>query len=258
MPAKKSKKKNKSKPKKQQFAFASLVVAALLSLILIGFATQLVYKSFSDKENPSDTTCELGDKDLCIFFSNTNTKPSFRADVAALNNKGVATNSVFETDGDDNVHVTTSEKGHALEYQVIDQIIYLKAADGVWWKQALNMQTQAKYLDSFDYTFEDEEDVEPENRATYTSLEPEWFNSMYCFKYLVVDPASPGKKQYIWFDSQEYLLRRTITQDSGNTVDSTIIYKDVSITEPKDSKVLGPNQHIPPGKSEPETLPTTP
>jgi hypothetical protein len=74
----------------------------------------------------------------------------------------------------------------------------------------------------------------------------------------VNDAKLPGSTGYIWFDMEEYLLRRYRLESSGSIMDVSFTYEDISITEPSEVKILGPNQYILPGQNEPQTLTAAP
>jgi hypothetical protein len=255
--------KKPQKKNKQKRPHIGLIAAAAVSLVLIVIASWQVFNlrnSVSDNNKKSGgVTCQTDDKELCIFFLNFNQKETFRANITSTDGKGAKTTSVFDAEGDKKSRVVVDGKGYKFEYIAIDKLIYFKATSGTWWKQALDLKTKEKYLEKYVYNFEEQVDqTDPEKKITYEYIGPDWVGDYYCFKYEITDPAKSGEKQYIWFDNQEFLLRRVLTQKSNTGTDSTITYPDIKISEPTPVKVLGPNQHVLPGKAEPETLPASP
>jgi outer membrane lipoprotein-sorting protein len=66
---------------------------------------------------------------------------------------------------------------------------------------------------------------------SFKNLGTEACGSLTCYKYQVSDTAIPGK-QYVWFDTSSYKLRRWQYINGSDTTDMTLSYSTVTITAP--------------------------
>jgi outer membrane lipoprotein-sorting protein len=68
---------------------------------------------------------------------------------------------------------------------------------------------------------------------TYKNLGTEACGNLTCYKYQVTTATAAGAKQYVWFDTTSYQLRRWQYSDSSTgTTDMAISYQPVTISQP--------------------------
>lgn len=247
-----------TQPKRNQPrpAFIGLIIAATLSVVAICIASWLVYDSRqTENEKTEDIACTLNDEELCKFFTVNGAQSAYKAVVTTTSSKGVRTTVNYENDGENRARYRIKEGKTTHEYIIIDKIIYMKAADGTWWKQILSTEKLKEYSRGYDFRFRTPSPAIPDSdRVTFTMYSTEWYVYPYQLKYQVNDPASPGETSFIWFDTEDYLLKRYLRQGSDGTMDVTFTFGDVIISEPSEVKILGPNQYILPGGTKPETI----
>ena len=71
-----------------------------------------------------------------------------------------------------------------------------------------------------------------DKRIQYKSMGKEKCGKLTCYKYQVVDPASAGTTNYVWFDTKDYRLQRWYGKDANGTNDFVITYGSVKISTP--------------------------
>lgn len=236
------------------------VIIALLAVGGIGYFVINKTKNDQKKSTGSlqealkNAKCGYSDKDLCKFFTSYKAQ-KYDGVVSRSESDGKKTTTTVLTEGEDKTHFKV-EGETSYEMIVIGSITYIKAADGTWWKKAVAGGDTDPATDL-------EEDAkveisEPENteqaKADYKKLDKEKCGDLTCFKY---QQTSSSGIHYIWFDDQDYLLRRTYGQTESFKADSTYSYQKVSIKEPTPVKELGENQYLVPGQTQPTTLPKT-
>ena len=207
-------------------------------------------------KKPLNPNCEYKDPDLCKFFNNYKDLPSFTM-VSNSKYEGVAMESKFESQGQNKTHIVTSESGkESMNIITIGDTTYTKDyTDNKWFKQTYKPDPNATPTPANDLkdTFNDKKQME--DKTEYKALGKEACGSMMCFKYQVITPGNQDSTDYIWFDDNDYLLRKqsTTTKD-GNTSESTFSYDSVSITEPSPVKEgepgMGTVRSSAPGMSE--------
>jgi len=199
--------------------------------------------------------CDYNDKDLCKFFSSWKAQGSYSV-LSTSEADGQKTTTNMQVEGND-AHITVSG---AVTYDVISigQDTYTKAADGTWWKQTTANDTATQYKDNAKVDLKDPDTTTTAaSKVTYTKLGKEKCGNLTCFKYQEVDPGDAKTTTLLWFDDHDYQLRRTQTTNEGGTFDATYSYNSVKVGVPSPVKVLGANQYLIPGQSEPTTLPST-
>ena len=77
---------------------------------------------------------------------------------------------------------------------------------------------------------------------TFKSLGTQACGSMTCYKYQVMDSATPSATQYVWFDNSQYKLREWQYTDGSNSTTMDITYGNVSITMPSPVESLSQMQ----------------
>jgi Tfp pilus assembly protein PilX len=252
-----------SRRSQRGIAHLVLIIIIFAVLGLIGFAGYKVV-SGKDGEKAADSiarkaaeaACTETDKNICKFQSSWKEQKYYTLK-SKTTADGQTSESTYQAEGDKRFHMTLSGE-MAYEIIVIDNDTYTKAANGTWWKQTNKPEEASKYAQDFDFDDNDSDSSseEPKNTTTYKNLGKEACGNLTCFKYQVVDSSAPNDKEYIWFDTKDYQLRRTLSESSDGTVsDSTFSYEKISIKVPSPVKELGPNQYLMPGASEPTTLP---
>lgn len=220
-------------------------------------AQQQTANTATNEQKPNAYVCDYTDQDLCKFFNNWQQRKSYKLTMTQVA-EGVSTTNTFEaTEDGKRFHSILDVATNPYETIVIDSTSYIKDnVDGKWWRQVSKPEaiadSKAQYDPEFDAT---QGDQEPAKRIEYKKLEKEACGQLQCFKYQIVDPASTGTKEYLWFDDKDYQLRKMRTEASGMTMEQVFSYEPVTINVPAPIKELGPNQFFMPGSSEPQNMP---
>jgi len=164
---------------------------------------------------------------------------------------GGSTTMIYDMDGDTVKYRTTSSgEGMESDMIVIEDTTYIKDfKDGKWWKQTqkpgeVNDEIESKMEE---YVANDAEEEEAEFVKTkYNNLGKEACGDLTCYKYEQLDPndgtESAGKRLF-WFDTDDYLLRKDLSEYGEFSSESEYFYEDVSVEKPS------PTKDVPEGKN---------
>lgn len=197
--------------------------------------------------------CDYDDKDLCKFFTSYKVQKYYTVNTTNESD-GEKTTMLLKSEGTDKSYFKM-DGSTPYEVITIGKTTYTKAADGTWWKQTLPNNTASNLEDGAKTTFTEPESTDTASKTTYKKIGKEACGNLTCFKYQEIDPSDTATTTYLWFDDNDYQLRRTSSEGNGSKSDATYSYDKVSITEPTPVKELGANQFLMPGQSEPTTLP---
>jgi outer membrane lipoprotein-sorting protein len=210
-------------------------------------------------EKLANAKCEYDDKDLCKFFVSWKEHDSYKM-VSDNTDKetGQSSRLSIEVDGEDSHSIMTGEFASEI-IAIGTRTTYTKATDGTWWKKTVPESAKPEettITESKPDFKEPETDEMTTEKTEYKALGKEACGSLTCFKYQVIDSTAADTTSYIWFDTKDYQLRRTLSDGASYKSDMTFEYDDVQINAPATFKELAENQVIIPGQSEPMTIPT--
>ena len=194
-----------------------------------------------------NTNCKLNDPELCRYMDKSikmadSYKTGFIGSSTTTDKTGKKSESRWEM-RDDRTHFVTLENGkEQSNIIVIGNTTYTKdLSDNKWTKFTLKSEQGDKNLFSFDVeemknrfkdTIKDTED-----KMTYKSLGKESCGSLTCFKYEIINPLVTDIKEYVYFDDQEYIMRKMRIEDKSGLVTETMFeFKTVTIDEPSPIK----------------------
>lgn len=210
--------------------------------------TASVANSPAAEEAKSACDDALGDEEFCKFAANFNSLGSYKA---TLTTSGPDGNSVLEmeVDASGNSSIVTKEGGKETSAMIyLDKVSYLKnSTDNSWIKYDTGSATDQAPTDlSNDVNIDfDQSDIPEADQVKYNKIGEEDCGGSKCLKYEIVDPATPKSKQFVWFDTKDYQLRRWSSTEGGNTSDMVITYSEVKITAPspvKEMNLDGPTE----------------
>jgi hypothetical protein len=252
-----------------QRGIAHIIEIVVIAVILLGVGGVIVWRVLeSQKAQPNASTgqpaasvaCNLADKDLCKFLTSWKSAGNFKVTTTQTAN-GQSTSSTMEISNEGkNFHMTMTVNGKPHETIIIGDVTYTKDhTDGKWWKQtaAKSETTPATNPKSFEFS-EPADSSKPDaaKEPTYTRIGQEVCGSLQCFKYQVNNPDTRDQKQYIWFDTKDYQLRRMRLESPEFTSDQTFTLGSSAVNAPSPTKDLPANQQIVPGSDTPITVPT--
>lgn len=187
--------------------------------------------------------CKYNDPDLCKFVNNWKTLKDYSIK-STSSYQGQKSDISMQISGEDKSHIVMSQSGkESFNVITIGDTTYTKDfTDNKWWKQKASKQ-EAEIKDKYTLKF-DESDKETEDKTTYKSLGKEPCGNLTCFKYEVINPEMAGTQEFIWFDTNQYLLRKMVTKSKEGETEMTFDYSGVNITAPSPTKDAKDNQFI--------------
>jgi outer membrane lipoprotein-sorting protein len=245
-------------------AHLGLILLLVVVVGMVGFAGWRVTQKGKEKDSSLATAvkqvaakCDLDDKDLCKFMTSWKNNKYYTVKTVDTSD-GKSSQATYQSEGTDKFHMSATGE-NSFEMITIGDTSYTKdAKDGKWWKQTLKPEEKKQYSMDDNLKFDDSSKDEPEaDKTTYKKLSKEPCGNRQCFKYQVIDPENKGSTEFIWFDDQDYQLRREMTQNAdGSKSEMTFSYDKVSITAPSPVKEVAPNQVVIPGASQPMDMPS--
>ncbi len=256
MPKAIRKKKKVIKSYKSSFKFRGksnifIIIAIVVVVLGIGGFYMLSQKGGSSalsvpsmKAVTLNPNCELKDPELCKFVNNWVNQKTYSV-TSTSSMGGESSEYVMEVDGTDKTHMVMKQNGKEnMNTITIGNTTYtLDYTDNKWWKETYDPQ---KFKDSVAGQMKDEQanfddKTAAKDNTTYKFITKEACGDKTCFKYQIVDPTSSDTTTYIWFDDQEYRMRKMRIEDKTNGVsESVYTYDNVNISAPSPVKEGSP------------------
>jgi hypothetical protein len=176
------------------------------------------------------------DNSLCAFANHTNiASQQYTANGTATSGTDVTSTYTVQNDGKGNTEVSYSSNGKQISAITLDGSTYLQTGANTTWLEysgsSLGSATTVPNPTSgFNLNFTKSTPagvtVTKDGTATCGNLE--------CYKYKVVNASTPTTTEYVYFDTNDYLLRQWTSNDtsSGVLVNLTFSYLPVTITKP--------------------------
>jgi hypothetical protein len=173
------------------------------------------------------------DSDLCKFVAAEAASPFEKtSSILTLNgtSSGQTTSGTISQDGKGNNSLSLTSNGTTINTVALDGHNYAQASAGGPWidygtTASSTTTTPDTSLTSFLGTL---------STTTYKKLANEACGNLTCFKYQIVDKTNPSATQYVWFDNQQYLLRKYFESglSGSDSLTMTIAYQSVNIAKP--------------------------
>jgi hypothetical protein len=201
--------------------------------------TQLQTVADTDKTAVRACNDVIQDRDLCRFTGKYNLDGvSFQMTITTSGKDGTGT-SVFQSDGRGNTSMTQQIDGLSSSFILLGKVSYMKDnTDGKWFKFPPSDSSVPKPTNPNNAITVGTTDKTATSNLTYKKLGKEACGKLTCFKYQMIDKASPETVTYFWFDDVHYQLQHHVVQDSRGTTDYLITYQPVTITVPTPTKDL--------------------
>lgn len=181
----------------------------------------------------------IDDEPLCHFAAANETSAIENYVINSTTTNGSTTEiSTLEVESADRLKsVTLIGPKQTEAYVVIEADTYVKdLSDGVWAHYAdPEYEPSEPVVSTYDFTNAASADV-VEFRDRYKQVTSEPCGQLTCYKYQVINPDDEMVETYVWFDDQDYLLRRHLSISDGITVNNQFEYHDVTITAPSPVK----------------------
>ena len=245
------KKKKVTRSKKSSFKFRGksnvfIIIAIVVVVLGVGGFYVLSQKSgMSSMSVPGmkavtlNPNCELKDPELCKFVNNWANQKTYSV-TTTTTMQGSSEESLMEIDGTDKTHMVIKQNGKEnMNTITIGNTTYtLDYSDNKWWKETYtpDKQKDSPVQQMKDQTSFDDKTAAKDN-TTYKFIGKEACEDKTCFKYQIVDPTAADTTTYIWFDDQEYRIRKMRIEDKANGVTELVYsYNSVNISAPSPVK----------------------
>jgi outer membrane lipoprotein-sorting protein len=182
--------------------------------------------------------CHFEDKNLCKFWTSWQASADMTVRMTTTGKDGKISTVMMELDGESRSHMSMTGPDGAFESINIDATTYVKGEDGVWTKFGSGTPMMDAEAPSKNEGIHFDLDDEDTSKTTFVAMGTEACGNLTCFKYEIIE-SGMGGRQYVWFDTKEYKLRKTQYEDAelGVTV-AEYTYGDVNITVPSPVKEL--------------------
>lgn len=230
-----------------------IIVLAVLAVLVIAGALFTANRRVAEINNQAETPTEIacmkfvGDARLCKFasVSESSASRSYRSVLTVVDDSGT-TITTTDYENVDRSNWSIQQNGQEVDsFILLDADGYIRdPADGAWahYKDPEFTPTDGdSTLDQYDFTSEDSEDV-AEFRDRYKFVGEESCGDLTCFKYQVTLEGDEASTVYMWFDKDEYLLRRYQTQNTTTTTNTQYTYGNISIAAPSPVKTVSEDE----------------
>lgn len=199
--------------------------------------------------------CKHTDVDLCKFINRLKKADYFNGNFSGINTttiEGRVLKSSWKINDANASELTNMEDG-AVVFQIITlgTTVYVRDfIEGGWWKQEVaSTKDQAITLDAYDPKQLKKRSIadisQKMARSDFIFQKKEACGNRVCFQYQIKDPAVPGVQEYIYFDTKEYILRKTrLEEPNGTLTEMEYDYQKVIIRPPDQAKKAQPGQNI--------------
>ncbi len=181
--------------------------------------------------------CRYNDAELCKFMNDWEMPTEYAMRLTMTSKGGPKTEFESIIKGEDS-HTTMKESGKVIQELItLSGVDYIKdLSDGKWWKvpKEKATETPAEDMIEVDYDFT-EKMQEVEDKTTYVRIGMDACGSAQCYKYEVVDPANKTLKEFIWFDDEDYLMRKKRSEEIGGEMSVSEVentYGNMTIVTP--------------------------
>ena len=182
-----------------------------------------------------DCNDAINDKDFCKFTTNFSGLEKYSAVISSKTSDGDSSIEI-KADGDNSQTTITTEGTVFADYISLDGKNYTKdIASGEWTVTEDNPSDLGDLKDDINIDYQT--DLPEAERTQYKSLGKEACGNLTCFKYQIIDPKEATGDQFIFFDDDDYLLRKwSFTSEEAGTSEATFSYDNIKISKPSPIK----------------------
>ncbi len=182
----------------------------------------------------------VSDDLLCRFAANNQARGSANSIVTTTTTSGPSTEvEILEIESSDRMKSTTLKNDQPIEaYIVIDAVTYMKDYDEDVWLMYTDVLFEPS-SDQITYNFSsaNSQDV-VEFRDYYTYQGVEACEDYRCHVYEITYPDEPGISSRVWFDTEQFLLRKHRSSNDNLIVHTRFSYQNVSVAAPSPVKEI--------------------
>jgi hypothetical protein len=223
------------------------VMVIVLVVAVIAIAGGIGWRVSQNNKKPAAAKTTVGkaintaclkvynDKTLCYAAAASSNfeKLAYTAVATNVDAQGQTSKLSLQSDGKGNSSFATESSGQSYNTVMIGSTVYVKNAGSSTWVKYSSGTNASTTNPTSDLKTEFSDTSTPvEKRIQYKKLGTEKCGHLTCVKYQVIDPATPGTTNYVWFDTKDYRLQRWYGKDANSTNDFVITYTSVKITTP--------------------------
>lgn len=250
---KKSVKKSPKKSVKKASLFlkprgvSKVLIVSIVGLVLLGAGVYFFYNQKSGGSLQStvpfmkpalNPNCSHNDPELCKFLNNWTVQENYTVS-SKSSIEGMTVESLYEMSGQDRFRMVSKQNGKESSniISIKDTTYTLDYTDNKWWKYTVKPEeagssTTENIQEQFDIASEETADT-----TKYIFITKEPCGELQCFKYEIISTDDTSLKQYMWFDDNEYLMRKMVVSGAnGESNESIYTYSKVTINEPSPVK----------------------
>lgn len=221
-----------------------IILLAVIALAIAGFAAyRVINKDKAGSQDSALTKEQVADiKAACDESINDETVCKFAAAFASQQEYKI----ILSTSGANGASVMTMEidgKDSYVTVKVGDQTVsesitvgdtnFTKDPTTSTWASSTSTTGDEDVVESTIASFTEGINDDGSSRYGYKSLGKEACGNLTCFKYQITDTENSGDEQFIYFDDQDYLMRKWFFTGGAGETTATITYEDVNIEAPK-------------------------
>lgn len=223
------------------------LVIVIAVLLIAGLLIWQRVRTNNNKDNQAatatqqaarDARCDYTDTDLCKFFAVRRAVKDYSLRSTSETN-GQRSNIHVRYDGNDKFHMKVTG-ANPTETISIDNTLYTKGTDNTWVKQTVSNAEARKTTESIDPQLPEAVKDADATKVSYKASGTEKCGEQTCLKYQVINPATASTTTYIWFDNQDYQLRRLQSTATGGRFDTTYSYEAITIAAPTPTRDAAP------------------
>lgn len=231
---------------RQPHIVAIIVVCVLVIAGALFTAFRRVGDAVQEAKKPTEQRClqYINDDPLCKFIATSETEgfTNVISTTTTTSENSLIINTL-RSESPDKIHSITTNGDIVLsEYILYDANGYVKDTSDDQWVSFVEQDfTPSPAYIIYDLTADNTEDV-IQFRDKYTYIGKEPCNGLTCYKYRIDDSEDPELTTYLWFDDQDYLMRRHQISDGTNTDNIQYSYEEVKIEVPTTLKQVSQEQ----------------
>lgn len=191
------------------------------------------------KETQDKCAAEVNDKTFCKFAGVFANIGDYTATITSTDPKGTTIVELAnDSKGNSSMVIKQSgqEQGNIIVY---GGVTYLKDnTDGAWFKYEATDANKPETVDLKKEFVKSDFKGDNGQKLEYKKIGNEKCDNLDCFKYQVIDPQKTTETDFLWFDTNDYLLRRIAVNDSSTNTktEMSISYQKVTISVPSPTK----------------------
>ncbi len=224
--------------------FAGIIVVIIVGVVALGgyFGYQYMQRSkgilstLQDKKGAVMDKIKdcIYDKDYCMYMQTglSALSKSMVGTSTTESKDGTKTTSTWETDGKGNMRITMSGNKQTGGMILLDGVMYIQDVEKKIWYEYASGQGSEQKNNFFDVESLKKQFSETKNTVKVTKKGTEACGTRQCNVYDISGDEQAGATTTIYIDTQEYLMRKVVTQSEQGTTTVEFEYQPVTIVKP--------------------------